>query len=64
MLFETSMARQYLQPNHQQGIIGDWCQPNFIRLAPPLLYNTFEEVGQVFHFRVLKADLQTASGLA
>lgn len=35
----------------EQGIIGDWREPNCIRLAPTPLYNTFEEVwrvGQVF----------------
>lgn len=31
----------------QNGIIGDWREPNCIRLAPTPLYNTFEEVWQV-----------------
>ncbi len=30
-----------------QGIIGDWREPDCIRLAPTPLYNTFEEVWQV-----------------
>ena len=29
------------------GIIGDWREPDCIRLAPTPLYNTFEEVWQV-----------------
>jgi len=31
----------------QNNIIGDWREPNCIRLAPTPLYNTFEEVWQV-----------------
>lgn len=31
----------------QQGIIGDWREPDCIRLAPTPLYNTFEEVWRV-----------------
>jgi kynureninase len=31
----------------QQNIIGDWREPNCIRLAPTPLYNTFEEVWRV-----------------
>ncbi len=31
----------------EEGIIGDWREPNCIRLAPAPLYNTFEEVWQV-----------------
>ena len=30
-----------------QGIIGDWREPDCIRLAPTPLYNTFEEVWRV-----------------
>ncbi|MBD2701654.1 kynureninase [Spirosoma sp. BT702] len=36
----------------EQGIIGDWREPDCIRLAPTPLYNTFEEVwrlGQICH---------------
>jgi kynureninase len=32
------------------GIIGDWREPNVIRLAPVPLYNTFEEVFRVATF--------------
>ncbi|GAB2594456.1 kynureninase [Spirosoma areae] len=31
----------------EQGIIGDWREPDCIRLAPTPLYNTFEEVWRV-----------------
>lgn len=30
-----------------QGILGDWREPNVIRMAPVPLYNTFEEVWRV-----------------
>lgn len=32
---------------NEQGIIGDWREPDCIRLAPTPLYNTFEEVWRV-----------------
>jgi kynureninase len=31
----------------ENGVIGDWREPNCIRLAPTPLYNTFEEVWRV-----------------
>jgi kynureninase len=31
----------------EQGIIGDWREPDCIRLAPTPLYNTFSDVWQV-----------------
>ena len=31
----------------KNGIIGDWREPNCIRLAPTPLYNSFEDVWQV-----------------
>lgn len=37
-LFDSLMA---------QGVIGDWREPNAIRLAPTPMYNTFEEVYRV-----------------
>jgi len=32
----------------KEGIIGDWREPNIIRLSPAPLCNTFEEIHQVY----------------
>ena len=40
-------GRQLFDTLTENGIIGDWREPNVIRLAPTPLYNTFEEVYQV-----------------
>jgi len=31
----------------QKGVVGDWREPNCIRLSPTPLYNTFEEIWEV-----------------
>jgi kynureninase len=33
----------------QSGIIGDWREPNVIRIAPVPMYNTFEDVYTLYH---------------
>ncbi|MES2734280.1 MAG: kynureninase [Bacteroidota bacterium] len=40
-------GRQLFEALMENGVIGDWREPNVIRLAPTPLYNTFEEVYQV-----------------
>jgi kynureninase len=40
-------GRQLFDTLVENGIIGDWREPNVIRLSPAPLYNTFEEVYQV-----------------
>lgn len=42
-LFEDG-GREIFDELYQNGIIGDWRNPNVIRLAPVPLYNSFEEV--------------------
>lgn len=32
----------------KEGIIGDWREPNIIRLSPAPLYNTYEEIHHIF----------------
>src|SRR5690606_14465829 len=43
LLFEDG-GREIFDELYQNGIIGDWRNPNVIRLAPVPLYNSFEEV--------------------
>lgn len=40
-------GKQLFEKLAENGIIGDWREPNCIRLAPAPLYNTFEEVWEV-----------------
>ncbi|GAB3335472.1 kynureninase [Larkinella ripae] len=46
-LLVESNGRAVFNRLTEQGIIGDWREPNCIRLAPTPLYNTFEEVWRV-----------------
>lgn len=39
--------KQFFEKLTAKGVVGDWREPNVIRLAPVPLYNTFEEVYQV-----------------
>jgi kynureninase len=40
-------GKQLFEKLVENGIIGDWREPNCIRLTPAPLYNTFEEVWKV-----------------
>ena len=40
-----------------RGIIGDWREPDCIRLAPNPLYNTFEDVWQVGEVMIMAREL-------
>lgn len=46
-LLVAERGRAVFEQLTQLGIIGDWREPDCIRLAPTPLYNTFEEVWQV-----------------
>lgn len=46
MLVEKN-GKELFQKLMQNGIIGDWREPNVIRLSPIPLYNSFEEVWRV-----------------
>ena len=48
----------------EQGIIGDWREPDCIRLAPTPLYNTFADVWQVGETLRLYADKLNISAKA
>ncbi len=43
-------GRKLFEFLEENGVIGDWREPNVIRIAPTPLYNTFEDV---YHFGVL-----------
>jgi kynureninase len=43
MLVEKN-GKELFQKLMQKGIIGDWREPNVIRLSPIPLYNSYEEV--------------------
>jgi kynureninase len=42
--FANGMGKSVFQYLTGQGVIGDWREPNVIRIAPVPLYNSFEEV--------------------
>ncbi|MEZ0607409.1 kynureninase [Fibrella sp. WM1] len=46
-LLVAKQGRAVFEQLIEAGIIGDWREPDCIRLAPTPLYNTFEEVWQV-----------------
>ena len=41
-------GKEIFQGLKENSIIGDWREPNIIRLSPAPLYNTYEEIHQVF----------------
>ncbi len=49
-------AKQIFNYLTENGVIGDWREPNVIRLSPVPLYNTFEQVFEVG--RILAAVVQ------
>lgn len=46
-LLTPHYGKQLFEHLVEQGILGDWREPNVIRMAPVPLYNTFEEVWRV-----------------
>lgn len=55
-------GRQLFDTLTESGIIGDWREPNVIRLAPTPLFNTFEEVYQVGQVLLKNARKLEANG--
>lgn len=43
-IYIPSEGKAFFQQLTEGGVIGDWREPNVIRLAPVPLYNTYEEV--------------------
>ncbi len=43
-LLVPKIGKQVFERISQAGIIGDWREPDVIRLSPVPLYNTFEDV--------------------
>ncbi len=49
-IYVPSEGKAFFQRLTEGGIIGDWREPNVIRLAPVPLYNSYEEVFEVSTF--------------
>jgi kynureninase len=49
-IYVPSEGKAFFERLTEGGIIGDWREPNVIRLAPVPLYNTYEEVFRVSTF--------------
>ncbi|MCC5921082.1 MAG: kynureninase [Cyclobacteriaceae bacterium] len=56
-LYVKNNGKKIFDYLHAAGVVGDWREPNVIRIAPKALYNTYTEVFEFYELLQAAADL-------